>query len=82
MVSGAALLGALEIVGKQIDQVRVVFVGAGAAGIACAGHYLRLGVQRERMLMVDTKGVIYTDRARRHESLQGAVCPARPNCGL
>ena len=62
MVSGAALLGALAIVGKQIDRVRVVFVGAGAAGIACAGHYLRLGVQRERMLMVDTKGVIYTGR--------------------
>ena len=62
IVSGAALLGALAIVGKQIDQVRVVFVGAGAAGIACAGHYLRLGVQRERLLMVDTKGVIYDGR--------------------
>jgi malate dehydrogenase (oxaloacetate-decarboxylating)(NADP+) len=62
IVSGAALLGALEIVAKQLDRVRVVFVGAGAAGLACAGHYLRLGVQRERMLMVDTKGVIYTGR--------------------
>ncbi len=62
MVSGAALLGALEIVGKKIDQVHVVFVGAGAAGIACATHYLRLGVQREHMLVVDTKGVIYADR--------------------
>lgn len=64
MVSGAALLGALEIVGKKIDQVRVVFVGAGAAGLACASHYLRLGVQRERLLIVDTKGVIYADRAQ------------------
>jgi malate dehydrogenase (oxaloacetate-decarboxylating)(NADP+) len=63
MVSGAALLGALAIVGKQINRVRVVFVGAGAAGIACAGHYLRLGVERERLLMVDTKGVIYAGRA-------------------
>jgi len=62
IISGAALLGALEIVGKKIDQVRVVFVGAGAAGIACAAHYLRLGVQRERILMVDTKGVVYTGR--------------------
>ena len=62
IVSGAALLGALEIAGKQIDRVRVVFVGAGAAGLACAGHYLRLGVQRERMIMVDTRGVIYTGR--------------------
>jgi malate dehydrogenase (oxaloacetate-decarboxylating)(NADP+) len=62
MVSGAALLGALEVVGKKIDQVRVVFVGAGAAGIATAEHYVRIGVQREHMLMVDTRGVIYTGR--------------------
>ena len=62
IVSGAALLGALEIVGKQVDKVRVVFIGAGAAGIACAGHYIRLGVKQERILMVDTKGVIYSGR--------------------
>ncbi len=62
MVSGAALLGALEIVGKKIEQARVVSVGAGAAGLACARHYLRLGVQPERMLMVDTRGVLYTGR--------------------
>ncbi len=63
IVSGAALLSALEIVGKQIDKVRVVFIGAGAAGIACAAHYLRLGIQREHLLMVDTKGVIYSGRS-------------------
>jgi malate dehydrogenase (oxaloacetate-decarboxylating)(NADP+) len=63
IVSGAALLGALEIAGKRIDTARVVFVGAGAAGLACAAHYLRLGVQRERMLMVDTNGVIYAGRS-------------------
>jgi len=62
MVSGAALLGALEIVGKRIDHVRVVFVGAGAAGLAAAAHYLRLGVLPERLLMVDTRGVIYAGR--------------------
>jgi malate dehydrogenase (oxaloacetate-decarboxylating)(NADP+) len=62
MVSGAALLGALDIARKQINQVRVVFVGAGAAGLACAAHYLRLGVQPERLFMVDTKGVIYAGR--------------------
>jgi len=65
IISGAALLGALEIVGKKIDQVRVVFVGAGAAGMACAAHYLRLGVQQERILMVDTQGVIYAGRTER-----------------
>ncbi len=62
MVSGAALLGALEIVDKEIDRVKVVFVGAGAAGIACAEHYLRLGVQQEHMIMVDAEGVVYTGR--------------------
>ena len=62
IISGAALLNALEIVGKNIDEVRVVFNGAGAAGIACAEHYVRLGVKRENITMCDTKGVIYRDR--------------------
>jgi len=59
---GAALLNALEIVGKSIDTVRVVFNGAGAAGIACAEHYVRLGVKRENITMCDSQGVIYQDR--------------------
>jgi len=62
IISGAALLNALEIAGKAIDQVRVVFNGAGAAGIACAVHYLRLGVKRENVILCDTKGVIYKGR--------------------
>ncbi len=62
IISGAALLNALEIVGKPIDKVRVVFNGSGAAGIACAEHYVRLGVKRENILMADTKGVIYEGR--------------------
>jgi malate dehydrogenase (oxaloacetate-decarboxylating)(NADP+) len=62
IISGAALLNALEITGKKIDHVRVVFSGAGAAGIACAKHYERLGVKRENMVLVDTKGVVYKGR--------------------
>lgn len=62
IISGAALLNALEVAGKLIDQVRVVFNGAGASGIACAEHYVRLGVQRENIIMCDTKGVIYRGR--------------------
>src|SRR5271166_2330297 len=62
IISGAALLNALELVGKPIDQVRVVFNGSGAAGIACAEHYVRLGVKRENIVMADTKGVIYEGR--------------------
>jgi len=62
IISGAALLNALEIAEKDIAQVTVVFNGAGAAGIACAEHYVRLGVKRENILLCDTKGVIYKGR--------------------
>ena len=62
IISGAALLNALEVVGKDIQKVRVVFNGAGAAGIACAEHYVRLGVKRENIILCDTKGVVYKGR--------------------
>ncbi len=62
IISGAALLNALEITGKRIEQIKVVINGAGAAGIACAEHYVRLGVKRENVTLVDTKGVIYKGR--------------------
>jgi malate dehydrogenase (oxaloacetate-decarboxylating)(NADP+) len=64
IISGAALLNALEVAGKKIDQVKVVFNGAGAAGIACAEHWIRLGVRRENIIMCDTQGVIYKGRAK------------------
>ncbi|MGA7892846.1 MAG: phosphate acyltransferase, partial [Candidatus Sulfotelmatobacter sp.] len=59
---GAALLNALEIVGKDIASVRVVFNGAGAAGVATAEHYVRLGVKHENITFCDTKGVVYKGR--------------------
>ncbi len=62
IISGAALLNAVEVVGKRLDEVKVVFCGAGASGIACAKFYLALGVKPENLLMVDTKGVIYKGR--------------------
>ena len=62
IISGAALLNALEIVGKQPDAVRVVFSGAGAAAIATAEHYVRLGVKREHILLCDRTGVIHAGR--------------------
>src|SRR6201984_2495584 len=58
----AALMNALEVVGKDIAKVRVVFNGAGAAGIACGEHYVRLGVKRENIILCDTKGVVYRGR--------------------
>jgi malate dehydrogenase (oxaloacetate-decarboxylating)(NADP+) len=62
IISGAALLNALELVGKKIDEVRVVFNGAGAAGLASALHYVRLGVRKENITMCDINGVIYEGR--------------------
>ena len=62
IISGAALLNALELVDKQIGQVRVVFNGAGAAGLASALHYVRLGVRKENITMCDIYGVIYEGR--------------------
>jgi len=63
IISGAALLNALELVGKKIDRVRVVFNGAGAAGLASALHYVRLGVRKKNITMCDIYGVIYEGRA-------------------
>jgi malate dehydrogenase (oxaloacetate-decarboxylating)(NADP+) len=64
IISGAALLNALELQRKQIDQVKVVFSGAGAAGIACAELYIKLGVKRENMHMVDSNGLVYKGREK------------------
>ncbi len=62
IISGAALLNALEITGRDIAQVKIVFSGAGAAAISTAEHYVRLGVKREHITMCDRKGVIYDGR--------------------
>lgn len=58
IISGAALLNALEIVEKEISAVKVVISGAGASAISCATHYLRLGVAPENLLMCDSKGIL------------------------
>jgi malate dehydrogenase (oxaloacetate-decarboxylating)(NADP+) len=62
IISGAALLNALEVVKKDITKIRIVFAGAGAAAIATAEHYVRLGVVREHIVMCDEHGVIQADR--------------------
>src|SRR5574341_1397048 len=62
IISGAALLNALVLVKKDIAQIKIVFAGAGAASIATAEHYVRLGALRENIVMCDHKGVIYQGR--------------------
>jgi len=63
IISGAALLNALEITGRRIGEVRAVVCGAGAAGIACARMFVKLGGRRENLLLVDSEGVVTAERA-------------------
>ncbi|MBI5503276.1 MAG: malate dehydrogenase [Deltaproteobacteria bacterium] len=62
VISGAALLNGLEIAGKDISKIKVVFNGAGAAGIACAKFYQQLGVRRENVVLCDSQGVAWRGR--------------------
>ncbi len=62
IISGAGFINALELVGKKPADLKVVFNGAGAAGIACAKIYNALGVRRENIIMCDSKGVIFKGR--------------------
>jgi malate dehydrogenase (oxaloacetate-decarboxylating)(NADP+) len=62
IISAAALLNALKISNKKIEEVRVVVSGAGAASIACMKLYKHLGVRGENILMTDSRGVIYAGR--------------------
>jgi len=62
IIAGAALLNALEITGRRIEETVFVFSGAGAAGIATARFFLALGASRENVIMVDSRGVIHAGR--------------------
>jgi malate dehydrogenase (oxaloacetate-decarboxylating)(NADP+) len=70
IISGAALINALLITRRDIAQTRVVFCGAGAAGIGCARLYRDIGVRPENMLLCDTRGVL-------HEGRRGSVTPEK-----
>lgn len=60
-LSGAGLLNAIQIAGKRIDSVRVVFDTAGPSAITCAQHYIRLGVRSENITICDVDGVVSVD---------------------
>lgn len=62
IISGAALINALDLVGKKAEDVRLVINGAGAAALACADFFIELGVRPENLLMCDSKGVLYEGR--------------------
>ncbi len=65
IITAAGLINAVEIQGKKMEDLKVVVNGAGAAGIACAELYIKLGVKRENIIMLDSRGVIYKGRKER-----------------
>ncbi len=62
IIAGAAMINAAEIAEKDLSTMRLVICGAGAAGIACANIFTDLGIRRENVLLVDSKGVVYKGR--------------------
>ena len=62
IILGAALLNALEISGKKIDEIKIVFSGAGAAAIASANQFVKIGVPRNHIWLCDIKGLVYKGR--------------------
>ena len=67
IISGAAMLNSLELVDKDISQVKVVISGAGASAISCADHWLQLGVNIDNIKMIDSKGIITKKRSEAGE---------------
>lgn len=65
IISGAALINGLEVVGKKIEEIKVVILGAGASAISCAKHYVRLGVSLQNLIMLDSKGIITKERLKK-----------------
>ena len=68
IISAAGLLNALEVAGKKIQDVRIVVNGAGAAAISCTRLYEALGATHENIIMLDSKGVITSDREKLDET--------------
>ncbi|MHC4842023.1 MAG: phosphate acyltransferase, partial [Planctomycetota bacterium] len=66
IISGAALLNATELVGKDLSDVKMVVNGCGASGIACTRFAISLGVRKENILVCDSRGVIHSERENLH----------------
>eukprot|EP00873_Tetraselmis_striata_P023794 jgi/Tetstr1/444058/TSEL_031996.t1 len=62
IIAGAGLLNALDLVVKEISQIKVVVCGCGAAGFTCAKYFLSLGVKKKNLICIDLKGVVYAGR--------------------
>ena len=67
IISAAGLKNAMEVIGKDIKKVKIVVNGAGAAAISCTKLYMAIGAQKENIVMLDSKGVISTERTDLNE---------------
>ena len=67
IISGAALINAVDLQGKKLARIKVVVIGAGASAIACANHYVALGVKRQNILMCDSHGILTKNRLDKGE---------------
>ncbi len=77
IISGAALLNALDINGKKISDLKVVVNGAGASAVSCTRFYFSLGVRPENLIMLDSKGVLHKDRKDLNKVKQQFVSDTR-----
>jgi len=62
IISAAAMLNAVELQGKDVSKIKVVVIGAGASAIACANHYVAVGVEKKNIVMVDSNGIVTKKR--------------------
>jgi len=62
IISAAALINAVELAGKKMEDIKMVISGAGAAAISCARHYQNFGLKKENIIMCDSRGPIYEGR--------------------
>ncbi|MDZ7608323.1 MAG: NADP-dependent malic enzyme [Cyclobacteriaceae bacterium] len=79
IITSAGLINALEIAGKKIDKIKVVVNGAGAAAISCTKLYLTLGVKKENIVMVDSKGVLNEQRTDLNEAKKQFITKRKIN---
>jgi len=82
IISGAGLVNALAVVGKKIEDVKIVFSGAGASAIATANHYVLLGARRDNIWMCDSKGLITEGRAGALNKYKAAYAQDAPEAQL
>jgi len=73
IITSAGLLNTLELTGKKIQDIRIVVNGAGASAISCTKLYIALGVKKENIIMLDSRGVLHKDRTDLNEVKMGFV---------